>query len=548
MPEPVSPAHPGRSGGWWIWGLFAVWVLEVFAVQELTLIPPHSRSTTGLVLDRVFRLVLDVLAIGAILKLLPRRFLPLAIVATMVWALSLSSFDQHFGRPLSALILESNAGEGIRVLSSALGSLSGIHLLWAGLAGVQLAILRRLRVPTSPAREARGRRLLRAGGLLGAWVASIAVLNTAYKPLGRLVTWESTAGVGAVYGYAPTWVAELALFDNAEYLARALARAEAVDIDRLTPVETPLAPADRVVFLQVESLDWSLLDFTIDGREVTPRLNDLRDRSRTYRVRAPKITGSLDSDFTALMARAPAADVPVYKIAGYPFRPSLPGDLAGAGYDVAAFHGVSGEFFDRRDPFVLMGFTRLFFREELTRGLRLASAGWSVPDDAVLEAAAADLARQCGKWFQMIITASSHSPFHHMPTEDPVFFPRSGDLAHNYLDVMHYVDEAIGEYVDSLPAGTLLVLYGDHSSGVEREDLGYRETLYRGVGVVPLFLYRAGDDLAGTSTAPPSLTGTGALTLLEAMRYVHRHIRPLRTVGPAAGGRGDAAERGVGCP
>lgn len=503
--------------------VFIVWLGEVFVVQELTLVAPHSQSSLSIVLDRVFRFALDSMLLAGLLILLPRKGLPVVFLATLVYGFGLLAFYSQFHAPLSARLIVSNASEGVAVTDAAVSLIRPVHALLVVSLVAKMLLLHRsgwgsaLMWPT---------RLRRGGATLLAYGVLIAVLNVAYKPMNRLRTWETTAGVGAVYGYFPTWIAELTLFDDGVLLERANARARELR-DALRPLEAPLPAAERIVFLQVESLDAALLDFRVGGVEVMPRLDALRRTSLTYVVRAKKITGSLDSDFKALMGVLPSADVPNYKVPGYSYANALPQVLADHGYETLAIHGVSGQFFNRREAYERMGFDALKFREELEAD-GLLSTGWCVPDDVVLRYSAERLRRATGKHFQIVITATSHIPFRHLPEAVAPFFPGSRKLSENYIDVMHWVDQEIGAYIDLLPEGTLVVVYGDHVSQVTDPDLGYAERVYNDVGLVPFIVHQVGRDLHATQRLPPSRALSGEFQLLDGINYVTQALRTPR--------------------
>ena len=150
----------------------------------------------------------------------------------------------------------------------------------------------------------------------------VALLNL-YKPFTLLLGWETVGGIGSLYGYTPTWAAEVLLLDNEKILARAIERANTRSNLLGAGVEADFPASDRLVFLQVESLDAAALSHDIDGRAVTPELRKLAATSMTYNIRSEKKTGSCDADFTALMCSLPSLDMPNYKIQGFPYERSF---------------------------------------------------------------------------------------------------------------------------------------------------------------------------------------------------------------------------------
>jgi phosphoglycerol transferase MdoB-like AlkP superfamily enzyme len=270
----------------------------------------------------------------------------------------------------------------------------------------------------------------------------------------------------------------------------------------------------------------------IHGQEVTPNMNRLRRRAMHWVVQAPKGMGSSDADFKALMARPPSADLPTYKIPEYPYRGALPERLSSLGYQTLALHGVTGEFFNRRSAYGKMGFSDLIFREEFISRKLAPVHGWTVSDADLLRYAAVRVEKASGKFFEMIITATSHIPFP-LPREDKVFFPDADDAEWAYFDSQHYVDAAIGRFVDALPAETTLVLYGDHTSQVENAKLDYQHVTRDGAGCVPFFVVDTTLNLA-----PQQRTGELAesceVTLLEGLRWFSHTVLATAPRGSAA--------------
>lgn len=90
---------------------------------------------------------------------------------------------------------------------------------------------------------------------------------------------------------------------------------------------------------------------------------------------------------------------------------------------------------------------------------------------------------------------------------------------------MNYVDRAVGSLASSLPPGTTLVLYGDHSSKIENPSLGYRGATVDDVGLVPFLVYDPERNLreAQKTREDPVVQG-GHLTLLDAMTFLHQSI------------------------
>ena len=494
--------------------ILVLWcAIEAWLVQERTLMSPQAQGQVDPILDRGLRFAFDLCAFTALVAFLPRLLLPFWFAGSALFYLVAMVYYETCRQPLSVLVLLRRP-EGAPLTAITRAGLVPSHLVLFASYLLKLLLLFGL-VHAGPDRS--------TGALaLGAWLLLLVVVNAQYRPLGRIAAWETVGGLGAVYGYLPAWAAEYRWTEPTRLLERALARA-GEGSDRLTPVETPAPIAHWMVFLQVERLDWAVLDFRIRGQEVTPQLNAQARRAMRYAVRPERCLGSSDADFILLTGRTPSADVPTYKIRGYPWTDTIVQRMTAMGFGTTAIHGASGDVFGRRSAFARMGFERLIFREEFEALGPTPLAGWSVPDDDLLQFAAMDFAARSGRQFQLAITATSQPLFRNYDRGLARFFPGATDQAEQYFDVMHYVDQAIGHYLAALPAETTVVLYGSRASGLEHRGTGYRSRPAGSPGLVPFLVLETGRDLSLLQrTGEEARDGT--FTLQDAARWIHASL------------------------
>ena len=65
-----------------------------------------------------------------------------------------------------------------------------------------------------------------------------------------------------------------------------------------------------------------------------------------------------------------------------------------------------------------------------------------------------------------IITLTSHGPWIYLGPDEKQLYKQPQDIRDNYLNSMRYLDSALEKYVSQLPMGTIVILYGDHESGI----------------------------------------------------------------------------------
>lgn len=488
--------------------------LEAWLVQGRTLMSPQAQDPLAPYLDRALRFAFDLLAFIALTAFLPQPLLALWFAGSAGFSLVVLRYYDTRRLPLSLLVIlrRPRAEPAPEITRSAVPPW---HLALLVSLALKLLVLFGATNPT-PSRT--------AGTLaIALYLLLLLLVNAAWRPLARIAGWETVGGLGAVYGYLPAWWAEHHWIDSPALLERARARAAEVS-DRLTPVETPAPIAHQMVFLQVERLDWAILDFRIRGEEVTPQLNGQARRAMRYAVRPERCLGSSDADFILLTGLLPSADLPTWKIRDYPFTDTLIQRMTAMGFGTTVIHGASGEVFGRRAAFTRMGFERLLFREEFGQlGPTSPLTGWSVPDDDLLQFAAMDFAARSGRQFQLAITSTSQPLYHNYDRALARYFPGTHQQSEQYFDVMHYVDSAIGRYLSALPAETTVVLYGSRTSGVEHRGIGYRSRPPDGPGLVPFLVLETGRDLSLLQRTTESAR-QGEFTLQDAARWIHASL------------------------
>ncbi len=479
------------------------------------------------------RLILNLLFCATLVLALPRWAQVVCYVVLLLFTQVACFYHAYFGRALSWVTIRTQIGEGIDsvMLDRAFilpGVLAG-SLLWLV---VKLALLwaqkRRpipwkVRLPCSAATA-----ILYAALMLS-------FNSTGSTRMASLGTWMSFDRVGVAYGYVATWIGESIYVSNAELLDKALQAREQRD-DRITPVVGTLDLPGHLVLLQVESLDWHVLGLERDGQPVTPRLNALREEAIVFQVRAIHRNGSADADFVMLHGCMVAPGVINYKVPGFPHDDTLPAVARDAGLPMTVFHGYKGAFYNRRPAFDQMDFEHIVMLEEMVDDFGLEPKKWhAVPDGPVLMLSARLLSEADAPRSHLIITYTSHTPFVMLPDDYAAPFSNPLDRVETrFLNTMHYVDDAIGAYLDALPEGTTVVIYADHEGAA-----GYPER-QRARGepeVIPLIVWRKGEDLSPRQTGgmlPVDRVGAiygegpGNWSLIDAANWVRAWLEARR--------------------
>lgn len=493
--------------------LAVLWAVALFIVQELTTGSNYPLPLLKAVGARGIRLLLDCLACGVLVVALTgwRRYAAIA-ASGFVW-LVLLVYHSYFGRTLSFSSMRAQYREGAAVLDFGVALVPGPTLASVLVAVAALVAIARW----SHAHPLRGRRRIRWLAGLSAGYLLVALVSTQLiDRVEKLKRFATVDRIVMTNGYLLTWLGEWYHLDEAVLKQRAMDAAQ-VKRDRLTGLEPPVALGERVAIVQVESLEWAIVDHMVGDDPVMPFLRELAARSQRYRIEGIHLSGSCDADFTMLMDLHPVGDVNPFAVPGFDFTESLAARAARRGYRTVFFHGNDASFFDRGPAVRQMGFDSVLFREELEARYGLAARHWGVEDGDVLRLSARLLGDDDRPTLHFIITLTSHGPYHFLgPADYEVFAEPSGEAEH-YLNSMRYVDRQLEAYVAALPAGTTVVVYGDHRSYVDygqSEEVRYRD-------YVPFLVHRVGEDLAASQrTRGLAIAESGELTLLDAAGYV----------------------------
>lgn len=276
---------------------------------------------------------------------------------------------------------------------------------------------------------------------------------------------------------------------------------------------------DSLLAIQVESLDYNILDFTFQGREVTPFLNRLKDQAIVLKLRSFHYgaSGSSGSDYQFLTGRLPLRTYPTFRLRSMDYSQSLPAVYARKGIETFAFHGNTASMWGRGWAYKRMGVARFFDVDDFPR----PDARWGVSDRLFFDHSRKLIEEHSGvPRFYFLITLSSHGPFNFV--ENPVF--SGSDIVTRYFNAINYVDAALGQFLTTLKGRYLVILYGDHAANVHNE--WYRSN-EGNTEYVPGFIFLAEN---GQFSRPPcegDLVGLDAGTLdIRSLHYLARSIFP----------------------
>ena len=254
--------------------------------------------------------------------------------------------------------------------------------------------------------------------------------------------------------------------------------AEQLDLlpDALPKIEAAPIPENlpNIIVVQLESLQTSVIGQKINGQELTPNLNELKEETiyfpnfyhQTHEGRTS------DAEFLTLSSLHPIKSGSVYtQYAGNEFD-GLPAHLKRFGYITAAMHAFEPGFWNRDEFYENVGFDTFYSKQDFSEEEQI---GMALNDKDFLSESAAYAAETETPSFSFMVALTSHTPYEF--PEEMETLELSGyedELVRGYYHTIHYVDEAVGQMISKLKQeglwkDSLVVFYGDHDSGLTQK-------------------------------------------------------------------------------
>ncbi len=307
------------------------------------------------------------------------------------------------------------------------------------------------------------------------------------------------------------------------------------------PVIKPISPyygianGYNVMTIQLEAFQNFVIGAFYNGQELTPNLNALLRKDTLYFENYYYQIGggnTADAEFAvnnSLYAPDTVAAYEVYRENDYYAMPTL---LKENGYgEATAFHAYFEDYWFRHVAYPGQGFDTYLSGSNFY-AYPYEVAGMGASDGAFFNMAVDYLAEQNydDPFYAFMVTLTSHydfklpAQFQHLTLDEK----HVGTLFGNYLQAVHYVDDAIGQLIDALKEhgmyeNTIITLYGDHfglpvydwKSKMYMEEWLGKEYTYEQHFNVPLIMHIPGCDMAETI----SVTG-GHIDVMPTLLHV----------------------------
>ena len=235
------------------------------------------------------------------------------------------------------------------------------------------------------------------------------------------------------------------------------------------PMYNAIGEGKNLIVIQMEAMQQFVIGAEYNGQEITPNLNKLISNDSLYFDQYFSNIGkgnTADAEFSTLNSLYPIIDGESYRLFEENTYNGLPWMMRDKGYRAFAVHGYEGTFWNRENAYPEQGFEDFISMEDLDQSELI---GMGIADKSMFRQLIPILKSQTGPFFSFVITLTNHHPFvldEQYRTLELLEQDKDTKFG-DYLETVHYTDEAIGQFIDDLKAAglydnTVIALYGDH--------------------------------------------------------------------------------------
>ena len=257
---------------------------------------------------------------------------------------------------------------------------------------------------------------------------------------------------------------------------------------------TNIFKGKNVIFIHAESIQSFLVDYKINGKEVTPTINKMTKEGLYYSNFYPQISvgTSSDTEFTLTTGLMPSNTGTVFVSYFNRTFKALPQYFNNMGYYTFSMHGNKADFWNRKVMHKNLGYQKFYAKDtydiDETVGLGLSDKSFFRQATPIIS----DIKKTKSPFMSTVITLSNHSPFddeekygtdldvtmkyeteENGKTVEKTANYLEGTEMGRYLKSSHYSDQALGEFLNELDAAgaldnTVIILYGDHEARIAK--------------------------------------------------------------------------------
>lgn len=265
--------------------------------------------------------------------------------------------------------------------------------------------------------------------------------------------------------------------------------------ENITNRYTNIYEGKNVLVVHAESIQNWLLDYKINGQEITPNLNRLSKEGMYFSnfYSQESVGTSSDTEFTFNSSLLPASSGTVfvsYWDRLYPY--TTQNLLKEKGYYTFSMHGNNCSMWNRSNMYPSLGYDKFYcytdsYNIDDVIGIGLADKSFFKQSVDIIK----DINKKYQNYYGTLIMLSNHTPWDDIDGHsefdvtlhynDPVTGEEKtapyleGTTMGDYIKSANYADAAIGELMDELEEANLLentviLIYGDHDSKLKKSE------------------------------------------------------------------------------
>lgn len=323
------------------------------------------------------------------------------------------------------------------------------------------------------------------------------------------------------YGYLMAWYGDIFVLNQKLFLKKANENKKLV-MDKLAGIQPLLDLPDSISVIQVESLEYTVIDKKEEGKEVTPFMDEIKKKSLFFKVIAGATNTSSDAEFAFYTGHPAIAGMVSFFLTDYVYENTTQEIAAKRGYTFRITSGYESEGFRQGPVLDKIGYSEYKFRDKARKYLGMPEENRDLADEFIFKAVELESKETKGKLLNFIVTPSTHYPYHNFPESFPKLFPEPKSIEQEYYSAMHYTDQCIRDYVSTLPEGAMVIIYGDH----EPKRHVMKEEFFKGTtsDFVPFIIYQKGKDLSKSMKVSPELALSGELHFVDLVTFFRNSL------------------------
>ncbi|MEK4083717.1 LTA synthase family protein [Psychrobacillus sp. FSL K6-1415] len=228
----------------------------------------------------------------------------------------------------------------------------------------------------------------------------------------------------------------------------------------------------NVIYIHLESFQNFLMNYKINGEEVTPFLNSLiKDPNTLYFDNFFHQTAQGKTSDAEFMLENSLFGLPqgsAFITKGQNTYQAAPAILKESGYSSAVFHGNNGTFWNRNEIYKSFGYDHFFDANYYDTTVGEDMAEYGLLDKPFFEQSCDYIKALPQPFYSKFITVGNHYPYKMDQNLTTIDKADTGDASvDDYFQTARYADEAIEQFIGELQKSglydnSMLVFYGDH--------------------------------------------------------------------------------------